>query len=291
MKQIAIGVAIFTLLALIITGIWYGSRVPAFTINSVTVTGGETIPHQEVEQVVRQQLVGTYLRLVPRAFTFTYPHESILTALTNIERIKEVTVERTSATELSVTFTEYVAEALWCEDMTDNCVFLDESGYAFATTPQLDGGAFIRFGTPGRSPEVGVEITALNNYETAKQLSVMLDQKGWYVERIDIDAAADAYFILTEGSELKVSLLEPAERTIENLETVLASEKFAELVPGNFKYIDLRFGNKVFVNDTEEELPTEGIAALGDIISESGTTTADMTAPAAAAVMASTTVE
>ena len=44
------------------------------------------------------------------------------------------------------------------------------------------------------------------------------------------------------------------EQTVANLETVLTAPAFTDLSPGNFSYIDLRFGNKVFVN--EEQIVT-----------------------------------
>jgi hypothetical protein len=50
------------------------------------------------------------------------------------------------------------------------------------------------------------------------------------------------------GSELKVSLTLTPQQTVDNLQTVLSSEQYSDLVPGTFAYIDLRFGNKVFVS-------------------------------------------
>jgi hypothetical protein len=41
----------------------------------------------------------------------------------------------------------------------------------------------------------------------------------------------------------------PAVETLSNLETILASGTFTHLKPGNFQYVDLRFGSKVFVNE------------------------------------------
>ncbi len=66
------------------------------------------------------------------------------------------------------------------------------------------------------------------------------------------------------GSELKTVASKDAQETIDNLLVVLASEEFAHLKPGNFQYIDLRFGNKVFVNEElavpEEEAASEEVA-------------------------------
>jgi len=52
--------------------------------------------------------------------------------------------------------------------------------------------------------------------------------------------------------------------TVNNLNVVLTSDEFTDIQPGGFQYIDLRFGNKVFVNETPvEELvePGENMAS------------------------------
>ena len=71
----------------------------------------------------------------------------------------------------------------------------------------------------------------------------------WEVTKVEIDSAGDAYMTIVGGGEFKVSLKQPAKETVDNLLTVLGSEQFAHLTPGNFDYIDLRFGSKVFVNE------------------------------------------
>ena len=41
---------------------------------------------------------------------------------------------------------------------------------------------------------------------------------------------------------------------MDNLLTLVGSEEFSHLAPGNFQYLDLRFNTRVFVN---EELPND----------------------------------
>jgi hypothetical protein len=72
---------------------------------------------------------------------------------------------------------------------------------------------------------------------------------GWYVRLVEVDAVRDAFFTIAGGGEIKATLNESPARTIENLNTILRSEEFSDLEPGNFQYIDLRFGTKVFVNE------------------------------------------
>lgn len=52
-RQIIIGVLILSFFGLLITTVWFSTRIESLTISTVDVSGGETIPHTEVEAAVR----------------------------------------------------------------------------------------------------------------------------------------------------------------------------------------------------------------------------------------------
>jgi hypothetical protein len=261
-RQISIGVLFFSFLALVLAGIWYGTRIESLNIKTVTVSGGETISHDEVKARVEAQLTGTYLRLIPKRFVYLYPHEDIVTAVSGTERIRSVTVATINNTELLVTFDEYISDGLWCKKNGDECVFVDSAGYAFAKAPQLTGGAFVRFFTTGKDPEVGQFIGSPEDYAWLKTFNGLLASDKWIVSTIEIDSAKDAYFTIASGGEFKVSLTVTPEETMNNLRTVLSNEDFSDVAPGDFQYIDLRFGNKVFVNRSEEIATSTDISVM-----------------------------
>ena len=250
-KQILLGVFILLLVAGLVTAIWYGTRVQALTITEVQVSGGETISHEMVESRARAELEGSYLRLVPRRFAFFYPHDAIVASLASIERIKNVQVERTSGTSLAISFDEFVSDALWCSE-EGACLFIDSEGYAFAPAPNLQGGAFVRFFTD-REVSIGQTVSSVEEYTDIKEIVAELAALGFTTTVVTIDTARDIYLEVLDGGEFKATLTEPPAVTIENLKTVLDSDEFSELAPGTFRYVDLRFGNKVFVNRTPEE--------------------------------------
>lgn len=262
LKQILLGLVIFSIVGLLITGIWYGTRVSSLNIQTVTVTGGETISHELLKQKVEEQLQGSYIKLVPRSFAYMYPEDDIKAVLSGIERVKNITIRRKGTTELQVSFSEYVSDALWCNSELKGCVFVDDTGFAFSKAPELSGGAFVRFVSIGSEPVIEESLVGSNDYKLLKEVEGKLRTIGWYVKRIDVDVAEDAYLTMIDGGEIKITLKQSADEILGNLETVLASEEFSEVEPGNFKYIDLRFGNKVFVNRTEEEIVEEVIEDL-----------------------------
>ncbi len=91
-KQIVIGVLIFSFIGLSIATIWYGTRIGALTLRDVHVSGGESIAHADIEKRVREKLNGSYFGLVPRTFAPLYPEDEVMTSILEVERIKFATI-------------------------------------------------------------------------------------------------------------------------------------------------------------------------------------------------------
>ncbi|MEX0917529.1 MAG: hypothetical protein WDZ93_00040 [Candidatus Paceibacterota bacterium] len=255
-RQILIGLTVLLLLGGVGTGIWYGTRTPALTITTIEVVGGDTVPHGAVRSVVAGQLEGAYFKLVPHRFAWLYPDASIQSEVERIPRVKDASVERTSGTEVVVDFTEYQPYALWCEPLRDErCLFLDEAGYAFEVAPELMGNSFVRYIDSEQTPELGTFAYEQETGVYFKSVVALLEaQHDLTVTQVEQSAPDELTFHLVGGSMIKTSLRVSPEETIRNLDTVLASDEFAHFESGNFAYIDLRYGDRVFV---KEEFGTE----------------------------------
>lgn len=280
LKQLGIGVAIFSVLGLMVAGLWYGTRVSFLTITDITVEGGETISHEEVKKIVTDTLMGTYIGIIPRQFAWWYPYEDVMHNLSQIPRMKDPVVVRDGGRVLSVRFSEYEPYALWCaERSSDNCLFIDKTGYAFGTAPKLSGGAFLRYRTLGREMLVGTKITERADIDTMEKFVALVDENlKFSITQIETDTAGDVFYILAGGGEFKATLRDDATKVFDNLRTILSSEEFKDIRPGSFQYIDLRFGNKVFVNEE-----------LGGVVDEGATSTADAAADINKKIIAPTT--
>ncbi|MCA9359225.1 hypothetical protein KC926_03400 [Candidatus Kaiserbacteria bacterium] len=252
LKQISYGLLTICTVSLIITGIWYGTRIQSLTISEVTISGGETISKSEVEDAVREPLEGNYLGLIPRKFAWFYPEEEVLENVKKIERINNIFLQRESGTELSIKFDEYVPAALWCKASdVHECVFIDKSSFAFTRAPDLGGGFFVRFVRVAEDYSLRENFLNQEDFDFLVGLAGLLSEIDWAVSSIEVDKANDAFLRLSGGGELKVAIVDSPASVIENLKTILVSEEFSHLKPGNFQYIDLRFGNKIFVNEEE----------------------------------------
>lgn len=251
LKQLAVGAALFSVLGLIVTGLWYGTRIKILTITEVSVSGGETIPHDVVEKITRETLEGSYVGIIPRQFAWFYPQAEILSKISQIPRMKDPVVTRDSPTSLLIQFDEYEPYALWCKErLSEDCLFVDKAGYAFGAAPKLSGGAFLRYRTLGRDMAVGTTLADRRDLDTMEKFVTLVDENlKFSIIQIETDTAGDVFYILSGGGEFKATLRDDAAQVFDNLRTILASKEFSDVRPGNFQYIDLRFGNKVFVNE------------------------------------------
>lgn len=262
LKQVLVGLLVIAGVLLILTTVWYGTRMQSLTLSEVEVYGGQTISHEKVLNLVMEQLQGEYLGFIPRTFAWLYPKDEIMTALAGVERIHSIEVDRTNNSTLHVTFQEYLPEALWCKTLLAvECVFVDDNGYAYAPSPDLAGGSLLRFIHTSKIPETGSQLTPPEDFSLVKELTDMLLENGWFVSRVEIDTERDAFLHIVGGGEFKVTLTQDPEVTVNNLNVVLTSEEFTDIEPGNFQYIDLRFGNKVFVNESPLIEPTRATSS------------------------------
>lgn len=253
-RQLFFGALILTFVVLIGYGVWYVTRLPEVTISDIHITGGETIPHEEIHVLVEEELSGSYLFVVPKRFSYLYPHDRITRRVADVPRIFDVSVEREDRNKLRVSFKEYVPYALWCSENSNGkgCMFLAADGYAFAPAPPLSGGTFIRHVTRGTVPEPNVQIfsrAAMERKDTF--IAALREEFGFQVMEIVYTEAEDEIYRLRGGGELLVTEAVGVQTLFDNLRSILASEEFNHLETGNFKYIDLRFGNRVFVKEEE----------------------------------------
>lgn len=249
LKNISIGLGVFLLIGCMLSGVWYGTRLPALTIATVQVSGGETISHEQITDSVEQVLEGEYLRFVPRAFAWTYPENEIINLLQQTERVRDPVVRR-DGTALRIELAEFEPVALWCDAVaSESCVFLDANGYGFAQAPQLGGGAFVRYIKTGQPATTSAVYADTTDFAQLQELVAIMAAAGWPVSSVELDQVRDAFVFLAGGGELKTSLTITPQQTFANLQATLSADKYQHLDGTNFEYIDLRFGNKVFVKE------------------------------------------
>ncbi len=274
LKQLALGMMLFLLFALVLAGVWYGTRISSLTLATVTVEGGETIDHTIVQATVEKALDGAYLGIIPRRFAWWYPQAAVYDAVRAVPRVKNPQVVRMTGTTVAVSFDEYVPFALWCVDRTDDdCLFIDETGYAFTLAPKLSGGALVRYHSLGATPKVGDRMASPEYLKTMTEFMHLVARNlQLEISTVEFDSADDVFYVLAGGGELRATLHDSAVQVFDNLRAILGSKEFAHIKPGNFQYIDLRFGNKVFVNEEKVSVASSTESGTGSSTAETDVT-------------------
>lgn len=259
--QILVGLIIVVVIGLLVTLIYFVTRIESLQLRNVEVIGGQTIPHEAIEKVVQAGIEGSYFKLVPKRFMPFYPQDKLVESIFAFNRIKNVAVERTKDQTLSVVFEEYTPYALWCEHKdTESCLFIDGAGFAFAEAPSLEGSAFVRYIEDGVIPKNkthSFETSFITQTETF--IENLKEKLSLYVTHVRKVGNYDVEYTISGGAIIKVSQTIEMEKTFENLETILNSKEFMDIEPGSFQYIDLRFGDKVFVNEAKEVTATSSV--------------------------------
>ncbi len=266
--QIFWGVIKLLIVALVGVSVWYVTRIPFFTIADISVTGGETIVLEDVRTRLLDELNGTYFLIIPKRFSYLYPHEQMLALLEKIPRIHNIVVERSSRTTLSVSFDEYIPQALWCA--TDRavplCYFLTKDGYAFAEAPALVGGTLIRHSIEGlqeisEGPVIDSEtLSAINAFRDRAE-----NELGFRITSLTHTKDGDIHFMINGGGMIYIAKGKDFSETFENVKSVLASKEFKHIKPGNFNYIDARFSNKIFVKEVPDTIATSTEATPAEL--------------------------
>jgi hypothetical protein len=171
-------------------------------------------------------------------------------------RVRAASLDVSERNTLDIYLEEYLPYALWCAGETgglvkDPCVFIAADGKAFAIAPALTGTALLRYYN-AKTPAEGIEsFTPSFLYETGHFASELSSRLGFEVSAVEWIGQDDVTFYLRGGGILKTTLRRPVDDTLDDLTVVLASKQFEHIRPGNFAYIDLRFGDKVFVNENQ----------------------------------------
>lgn len=251
LKQVLVSFLILLPIAGLAYGTWYISKLPSLSINKIEVMGGETVAKTEVEKVAAAELNGYYYKIWPKRFAWTYPEADIKNKVLAIPRVKDATVGRLDGETISIVFSEYRPHALWCsaEDQS-KCLFIDNTGRAFANAPALKGSAFLRLLDREKQPELSADNFGPDIIKYTEDLVIGLGTRfSFGVTHLEHLHKDDWLYYLSGGEVLKINVSQSVDENLNNLGAILSSKEFSHLSAGGFEYIDLRYGNKVFVKE------------------------------------------
>ncbi len=243
--RVGIGSALFFVCVI---GILLGLRHESIIITNVHVEGHKVLQESDVRAIAQKELTGSYAYLIPKASAFFYAKKSIENALlTTHKRIKNVSIQRSSLTSISIRITEREPVALWCTDDEVTCYFMDAAGYIFAESPTYSGSVYVLF-KKGMMPEtvVGSQYMPEDEFSLISFFIAQLERLSLVTR--SFEATADEYVLhLTGGGRILFVRGGNLDKVLLALETTLLSESFKRHELTDLDYLDLRFSNKAVV--------------------------------------------
>jgi hypothetical protein len=239
-------------------GAAFWSRAESWTISTIKIEGNSVVSSQEIDDVISRTLDGTYLFLFPKKNAPLYPKVSIEENILNtFPRIESVDVVLGDLKNIIVIVEEREAESLWCRDFPSTssafpeCYFIDKQGLVFERAPHFSDDVYVRyFGTLGTSSSpigqtflpnayraMNVFVAELRDSSIFRPHSVVVKSDG----DIEVAVAGDGKIIFNENQDYAT--------VRRNLQSVVDGSAFKLQALGSplkFKYIDLRFDNKIF---------------------------------------------
>jgi hypothetical protein len=250
-RRLVQATSLLVFVGLLLVGVRYLSHIEWWTVQTVSVSGTELIEPDGVRQTASELLRGHYGGIIARSNALVYPQNQIADELRHTyPRIGKVSVQLTDLNTLSVRIEERKPFALLCpEGGSDReCRYVDREGVVYAKAPDFSGSVYVTF----RAHATGTPVGGRYKPDSFPRIATFLRELG----RIGLEPThviprpqQDYWVRLEHGGHLRVSLREDVTETIRNLQTVLENDDLGLSAgpSGNtFRYIDLRFGDRVF---------------------------------------------
>ncbi len=255
-QRIIIASFVLTIAVLIFGGLVWLAHASFLRSTTAEVSGATTLDPQTISNAVLSDLSGSYLYLFPKNNIFLYPKQQTeADLLTQLPTIAKVTIGAKNFTALGVTVTERARKALWCGSSTTDpsaCFWLDQDGLAYAAASSvalgleasstyehyygsLTGDAPQHFVTPEQFHALSALVDALSQSQTDNSIT-----------SIEVGDTGDVRITFANNFALLFSLTSAGADVYQRFNLALTSDVFTGHQLGDFQYLDLRFGDKLY---------------------------------------------
>jgi hypothetical protein len=248
LKYLCTGLVILIALLIIV------SRLESLQVSEINIAGAKTVPHEEIEKVIRDELSGHYMALVPRSNFVAYPGQEITELLLRrFPRFNSVDLQLEGTQTLNISVTEREPFALYCANVlmiqdTSDCYFLDENGFIFDKAPLFSGAVYFVYAatTPIEEP-LGKEFLTPVRFRPLVQFVNNLRELGISPVAMEV-GRSETNIIISQGGRIIWRTANDLSRVYANLKAFMESDSIAgdPNFLQNLWFIDLRTENKVF---------------------------------------------
>lgn len=242
------------------------SKMPSIQIENIEVLGNSTVSKDEIIDAVRNETSAKYFMLFSKNSVFLYPRKSIKKTLADdFKKIETVSIKSKGLKTFIVSMVERKPNSLWCfgdsseegnipkNENSGKCYFLDKEGIVFSEAPDFSGNSFLRY--YGLLDDVEQPIGG--NYMTSEKFKKVsrfigsLEILGIKVAIFKAESENDYEIVLKNGIKIILDDKQLFDKTLENIQSILNEVDLKrDYSPSNsseINYVDLRFGNKVYL--------------------------------------------
>ena len=251
-RALLAGALVFVVLVLAAGAVWL-AHAPFVRVVSVEVSGAQSVASSTIEEYVRSQMAGDYLWLFPRDNIFLYPRRAIEAGLlARYPALRSVDVHAADFRTVAVAAVERQPAALWCPTgaTQEGCFYMDEDGVVYSPAPDFSSPVYVSYeGALAPSAQAGArQYLAPADFQSLSALAGALGQKepDDPVRTVVVDDSRDVRVYFQNDFVLIFNLKDDGGDIFERFTLALASDPFKGKSLGDFEYLDLRFGDKLY---------------------------------------------
>jgi len=251
---IVAGIGLVLLAGLVVGLSW----LPIIRVQSVDVSGAQSLSTSTIESFADAALKGRDLLVFPRDNIFFYPKKQIQSGLlSNFPELSSASVRAENFQTIEVAVAEREPAALWCgqtADAASDCRLMDASGFAYASDALLNEPSLVRYEGEATTTKgyvsslIPLQFLTPAEFKPLSALVSALDQnqQAASIDEVEVDGSGDVHAHFSNGFTLLFALSDAGGDVFQRFMLALASEPFLNKTVGDFDYLDLRFGDKLY---------------------------------------------
>ncbi len=221
-------------------------RAPFLRVTAVSVTGAQTLDVDEVKQFVEERIAGYYLFVYPKNDILLYPQTSIERELLSTYPIlKHVEVHADNFHTIGVVLRERQPAAVWC---ATDCYLMDEDGVVYAPVQYTPTDQYITYSGRVSGEQMPKQFLTVDTFQALAALASALSQveSDDPVRQVVVDEHGDVRAYFQNDFLLIFSIKDQTGDVFERFTLARQAEPLVGKSLGDFEYIDLRFGDKLY---------------------------------------------
>ncbi|MBP6857833.1 MAG: hypothetical protein KBC11_01425 [Candidatus Pacebacteria bacterium] len=237
---------------LFLFGIGFLLRHPKFQVFNIEVLGTEVISKIDIEDNIKEQLVGKYLWIFPKSSIFLINERSIKEKVkNNFSRIETINIKRADFHSIKVDIKEFQAEFLWCGKNQEDCYFMDKQGFVYSKAPVFSGTAYSKIFVDLVVKELPFSALSVDNIKDVTEISERLLAINIIPTTFDYVSERQLDIDFLHNKSISKIIIDPRNNVETSLEYVFSGIR-TEPLSSKFHnpnkkllYIDVRFPSKI----------------------------------------------